>query len=550
MAGIVCGIAFRVPVPIAGLALLLALVAAVRVYSRADSPAVFGLVLAGWLAAGAALGSDAERLAQAPPLRRAALAEGAGAHPWPGVGGRDGRQPAAGPSAPPLPHSSSEPAREQAVTLVGQLRQDASVLPQGVGLALQADTLTRDSHVVSVSGGVMLDGSRWSRVRARAAVAGRSAAPGAGGRARTGPPPDPGVPDLPLSLARRGTVLVGSVKSAALVAVLEDGSWREEQMASARHRIRQLTALSVGSWDATSAAIVTAILIGDRAGLDDRVERDLQEAGTYHVIAISGGNIAILAGCLLLACRLLLVPWRAGLALTIILLLAYAELAGGGSSVDRATTMAVVYLGTLLIDHQFCRERTGRGGVPDSRRQPAGARRPGLPADVWGLDRDCRRRTSHDRCRRRSAAPSTGGCAHRCVRGHGSGAAAARPAFFSRVTVAGLLFNCAAVPLMSIVQIVGMAAVAATAVFPSLAHAAGWAPHAAARGLVSSAALVHVAPWLTWRVPSPPLWLIAVYYIGLIAFVSVRAWVRWTIPWHRAVRPAAGPTGLRVRSSS
>ena len=45
-----------------------------------------------------------------------------------------------------------------------------------------------------------------------------------------------------------------------------------------------------------AAAIVTAILIGDRAGLDDRVERDLQEAGTYHVIAISGGNIAILAG--------------------------------------------------------------------------------------------------------------------------------------------------------------------------------------------------------------------------------------------------------------
>ena len=37
-----------------------------------------------------------------------------------------------------------------------------------------------------------------------------------------------------------------------------------------------------------------------RASIDD-VERKLQEAGTYHVIAISGGNIAILAGlCMLL----------------------------------------------------------------------------------------------------------------------------------------------------------------------------------------------------------------------------------------------------------
>ena len=45
-----------------------------------------------------------------------------------------------------------------------------------------------------------------------------------------------------------------------------------------------------------------AIMIGDRAGLTADEERRLQDAGTYHVIAISGGNLAILAallfGCL------------------------------------------------------------------------------------------------------------------------------------------------------------------------------------------------------------------------------------------------------------
>jgi competence protein ComEC len=113
------------------------------------------------------------------------------------------------------------------------------------------------------------------------------------------------------------------------------------------------------------------------------------------------------------------------------------------------------------------------------------------------------------------------------------------PLFFSRVTVAGLLFNFAAVPLMSIVQIGGMAAVAITAAVPSLAHIAGWVPHQAARALVSSAALVHLTPWLTWRVPAPPLWLVAFYYSGLVALLSARIWVRWTIPWHRAARSAA-----------
>ena len=68
------------------------------------------------------------------------------------------------------------------------------------------------------------------------------------------------------------------------------------------------------------------------------------------------------------------------------------------------------------------------------------------------------------------------------------------PLFFSRVTLAGLLFNFAAVPLMCIVQIGGMAAVATAAAVPSLAHWAGWVPHEAARALVSSAALVHVMP--------------------------------------------------------
>ena len=44
-----------------------------------------------------------------------------------------------------------------------------------------------------------------------------------------------------------------------------------------------------------TSLIMAGRLIGDRAGLDDAVVRRLQEAGTFHVIAISGGNIAVLA---------------------------------------------------------------------------------------------------------------------------------------------------------------------------------------------------------------------------------------------------------------
>ena len=135
------------------------------------------------------------------------------------------------------------------------------------------------------------------------------------------------------------------------------GRWRAPAGSTKRcRRARAVRAArmadAVGRWSARSAAIVAAIVIGDRAGLDDDVQRRLQEAGTYHVIAISGGNIAILAGLLLARfaspagsaerrwCRRsrCCSPTR--------------RLVGGGASVDRATLMAVVYFGARAVDQR------------------------------------------------------------------------------------------------------------------------------------------------------------------------------------------------------
>ena len=72
-----------------------------------------------------------------------------------------------------------------------------------------------------------------------------------------------------------------------------------------------------------SPAVVTAILIGDRSALDDATTRRLQAAGTYHVIAISGGNVAVLV----VAVLMLLQPWsrhrRGTLLVTLLVVLAF-----------------------------------------------------------------------------------------------------------------------------------------------------------------------------------------------------------------------------------
>ena len=125
-----------------------------------------------------------------------------------------------------------------------------------------------------------------------------------------------GVPDQERLLARRGVSLVGSIKSAALVEVISRGHWFDETAGAIRSAVRQAMARHVAVRDPRSAAVATAILIGDRGGLEVDVERRLQEAGTYHVIAISGGNIAILAGLILGALWWLRIRdgWAAGAA--------------------------------------------------------------------------------------------------------------------------------------------------------------------------------------------------------------------------------------------
>ena len=119
----------------------------------------------------------------------------------------------------------------------------------------------------------------------------------------------------------RGTSLLGSAKSALLIEVVEVGNWWSETAAMIRAEVRHRVDRTVGRFNPRSSAVVTAVLIGDRAGLGAEARRRLQEGGTYHVIAISGGNIAIMSAALLLVFRLSGCSRRAASAVTICCLL-------------------------------------------------------------------------------------------------------------------------------------------------------------------------------------------------------------------------------------
>jgi competence protein ComEC len=279
---------------------------------------------------------------------------------------------------------------------------------------------------------------------------------------------------------------------------------------------------------------VAAIVIGDRAGLDNDLQRRLQEAGTYHVIAISGGNIAILAGLLLSAFRLAGFLGRTAMLSSIAALLAYAALVGNGASVDRATLMAVVYFAARAADQRSppLNALALVAAVlvvsdPLSIADPGFVLTCGATLAILVVvpvtTKEKTAETVEIAKKNHSSAVFAFSAGFSSLRLMFVASVAAEALLFpigaltfSRVTFAGLALNFLAIPLMAVAQIAGMGVVPLAMVSRGAAALAGWVAHLGAAGLVQSADLVRFAPALSYRV-APPSWIAVAAYYGAAA---------------------------------
>ena len=102
------------------------------------------------------------------------------------------------------------------------------------------------------------------------------------------------------------------------------------------------------------AAMLTALVTGDRTYLTRGLRVGFERTGSFHLIVVSGLHLAILAGCVLaLARRVGLSRWTVT-ALTILVSLAYALFTGFGVPVQRSFWMIALY----LIGRLFYRDRS------------------------------------------------------------------------------------------------------------------------------------------------------------------------------------------------
>ncbi len=438
-------------------------------------------------------------------------------------------------------------APDAVIRIIGRLQRDAA--PTDYGASLVVDVIRvehgkaalpmRGTVRVSVGGSFIDDHvAEWRQGRTvRLPVRLRRAARYA----------NHGTPDRAHLLQVRGVDLLGSVTSALQVEVLDKGSLRQEWGGRTRAFVRSAVTGAVGAHDERSAAIVTAILIGDRAGLDrDSIER-LQQGGVYHVIAISGGNIAVLTAAVLLLLRLAGAGGRLAGLLAILSLLAYVHVVAPEASVTRAVFAAVVFLAARTVDQRTdalntlalaagCLVAADPRALVDPGFQLTFGATVGLLVGVPRLMAWAGGTTL--------PAPATFLLVP--VAGLFAATICAELALFpigafhfSRVTVAGLGLNFAAIPLMSVTQLAGMAAVVLAPVNTAAAEAAGWLAHVAAAGIVESTRVLTWAPWLSWRLPAPGLLVVAAYYAGWVVWLGAAASGRRCVP----LRPGR-PTGL------
>jgi len=104
-----------------------------------------------------------------------------------------------------------------------------------------------------------------------------------------------------------------------------------------------------GLWNRDDAALFAAMIAGDDSLLLRNVREEFQKTGVYHLLVVSGMNVAVLALAIFWLARRLRCPEWVASFLTIALSIFYAYIAGMGVPIQRAVLMLSLFLIARLL---------------------------------------------------------------------------------------------------------------------------------------------------------------------------------------------------------
>jgi competence protein ComEC len=158
---------------------------------------------------------------------------------------------------------------------------------------------------------------------------------------------NPGAFDYTGYLREQGILATASVKLANIEVLPGSiGNWLDQALARAH---RSILVQVHNLWESPEAALIDALLIGEKAFIERTVRVDFQRSGTYHLLVVSGMSVAILAGFVLWTLRRIGLSDLSASVCSVLTIFAYASLTRQGAPVWRAALMFAVYLLTRLL---------------------------------------------------------------------------------------------------------------------------------------------------------------------------------------------------------
>jgi competence protein ComEC len=160
---------------------------------------------------------------------------------------------------------------------------------------------------------------------------------------------NPGVFDFRRHLEREGIYWTGTIRNPRLITVLGRGWHGPDRI---RKWIRSRLESHFGN-DRTIQGLVMGMVLGRKYGLTAESERQFQAGGLYHLVVVSGFNLAVVAGAAFALGRRFL--WARTIRLLFVLgcALGYSSIVDGQAPVLRATLMVCFLITGRLLDRGY-----------------------------------------------------------------------------------------------------------------------------------------------------------------------------------------------------
>jgi competence protein ComEC len=312
---------------------------------------------------------------------------------------------------------------------------------------------------------------------------------------------------------REGLGAFGTSKSARLLERRDPGARSLRRWAAAlRERARVVFSRSMLA--GTERGLVRAMVLGDRSEVDETTAEAFRASGTYHVLALSGAQVALLAGLVVGGLRWFgASPWTQA-AVTATAIGLYALFVGADVPVVRAALMAsAVLAGRALELDADPANLLGLAALALLAHRPAAVADVGFQLSfgatlgILALAGPLTRGVPRMPLRLDLAVAAS--VAAQCA------LAPVLAGWFHRLAPGAVLLNIAAVPLSGAVLLAGLAVLLVAPLGPGPAQVAGDMAWVTARALRLSGDLGPLGPWLDVRVAAPTLLAVAFHVAGL-----------------------------------